>query len=476
MTRHYPFVAAIATAAVFATVPPANAQQSPCLTTETIQACWDRLVGEIDPEATARQQAEVKQKQDDVKKKTETGLSEVAGLSSSVKDFLPLLDIAGLLGPAQKDDTTGAVAVAFNTRLFTRDRSLQIKAVIETSPKMFADLKKQVPEADRDAVEKQLLAANTDTNNFLVSLSYNVTNRTVGRAFEHHSELLNALVQEAVVRATGMLVQQRADLTRQLVGIIGNASLDNTLWRELPADVQLLGEPVLRQAAQTDAALAAAFEAAIKDSGIYLFGQLVNNQPQVQITATRTVRDPLFGPEVTTARVAVEKGVGNSLNDALKQTFDRRRCATPADCLAALEKFARNATALARIKEGSRFAFYAEAVHTADYNVQYPTVNLAHAIPGGTGLTLGIDYGRLFSVTDEGAADGRVDASIRFEHPSKADAEDRFVASLTVTKKLMGLSIPFGIVYANKPQFLGEVDYGLSANLGVKFNLFNGSK
>lgn len=474
MRRHASLVVVALGAVMAVAGPRAASSQSLCRTNETIQACWDRLAAEINPDVMV---AAAAKQQDDVKKVTETGLSQVAGLSSSVKDFLPLLDVAGLLGPAQKDDTTGAVSIAFNTKLFSSDPALQIKTVIETAPKMFADVKKLVPEANRDAVEKQLLAARKDTNNFVVSLGYNVTSRRLGRAFEHHGELLNVLMQEAVAGPVTKAVQLRADLTRRLLAIVGRTvSLDETPWGTIPADVQQRAEGVLIEAVQSDVALNVAFASAIKASGMDLFGQLVNNQPQLSFTASRTVRDSLFGPEVTTGRVAFEVGVGNSLNRAL-ESVDRSQCATaPARCLAALSAFATNPSVRARIKEGNRFAIYVEATHHAAYHFQHAPVNLDLAIPEGTGITAGLDYGRLFSVTDAGAADGRVDGSIRFEHPGKADAEDRLVASLTVTKKVAGFSIPFGIVYANKPKFLGEVDYGLNANVGLKFNLFNGSK
>jgi hypothetical protein len=454
--------------------PRAASSQSLCRTSETIQACWDRLAAEINPEVMV---AAVVKQQDDVKRVTETGLSQVAGLSSTVKDFLPLLDVAGLLGPAQNDDKTGAVSVALNTKLFDSDRSLQIKAVIETAPKMFGDLKRLVPEANRDAVEKQLLAARSDTNNFLAALGYNVTGARLGRAFEHHSELLNLLMQEAVAGPVTTAVQLRAELTRRLLEIVGSTvSLDDTPWAEIAPDVQQRAEAVLMEAVQADVALNVAFASAIKASGMDLFGQLVNNQPQLSFSVSRTVRDSLFGPEVTTGRVAFEVGAGNSLNRAL-DSVDRTECVTtPAKCLAALAAFAREPGVQGRIKAGNRFAIYVEATHHSAYHFRHTPVNLDLAIPKGTGITAGLDYGRLFSVTDTGAADGRVDGSIRFEHPGKRDAEDRFVASLTVTKKVAGLSIPFGIVYANKPRFLGEVDYGLNANVGIKFNLFTGSR
>ena len=98
------------------------------------------------------------------------------------------------------------------------------------------------------------------------------------------------------------------------------------------------------------------------------------------------------------------------------------------------------------------------------------------AFDKGTDFSAGLDYGRLFGVSDAGVADGRVDGSLRYEHRSNAPDDTRFVTSLTITKKVGDISIPFGIVYANKPRFLTGVDKGLTANVGLKFNLFSGAK
>ena len=48
---------------------------------------------------------------------------------------------------------------------------------------------------------------------------------------------------------------------------------------------------------------------------------------------------------------------------------------------------------------------------------------------------------------------------------------DRLVASLTLTRKIGGLTVPFGIVYANHAEFLPDVDHQLSAHLGLRFSL-----
>jgi hypothetical protein len=50
--------------------------------------------------------------------------------------------------------------------------------------------------------------------------------------------------------------------------------------------------------------------------------------------------------------------------------------------------------------------------------------------------------------------------------------QNRGVATLTVTRRFGSMAVPFGIVYATRGEFLGEVDKQLSAHVGLKLNLF----
>jgi hypothetical protein len=47
--------------------------------------------------------------------------------------------------------------------------------------------------------------------------------------------------------------------------------------------------------------------------------------------------------------------------------------------------------------------------------------------------------------------------------------EERVTAALTYTRRVGDMDMPFSIVYANKDEFLGEVDHQLGINLGLKF-------
>ena len=120
---------------VLAWIPVSQASaQSLCRPTETVQVCWERLAGEISGGVAV---AEAAKAQTDVPKKTETGLEGISGLTSSVKDFLPLLQLTGLLGAVQKDDTSGAASIALNTPFLggsgrmTQDPSLQQRDTLE---------------------------------------------------------------------------------------------------------------------------------------------------------------------------------------------------------------------------------------------------------------------------------------------------------------------------------------------------------
>lgn len=52
---------------------------------------------------------------------------------------------------------------------------------------------------------------------------------------------------------------------------------------------------------------------------------------------------------------------------------------------------------------------------------------------------------------------------------------DRTIAAATLTQNLIdGNVLSFGVVFASKPEYLGEVDKELSARVGLKYKLNKG--
>jgi hypothetical protein len=475
-----PIIRAAIAALVLSGAGVASAQSSLCQGSETVQACLDRLRGE-----SALRISEVVESQKEAARKTETGLDQTTGLGSSVKDFLPVLQLAGLLGDVQRDDKTGVVTVALNvpfigstggasTRSAAKDNALQLRATIDPRQELFDPLARQLPAANRDALTAALLGAKSNPENATVSASYNISSRHLGRNFNQHDDTLRALWGQALQS----LQASQGALNASLVALatsVPMVSFTTTLWADVsPADQATIARGIV-DVLDAELKLRTEADAVVKSSGLDVYGQLVTNQPQLQITGSRSFRDDLFGPDVTTGRISWEIGLDNSLNAALGP-FNGSCDANPAACLARYSRYAANPLVRAAIRDGARLSLYAEVVSNEAYHFTAadPVVDLA--IAGGTGWTAGADYGRLIGVDDTGTASGRVDASVTWEAPSDKAADHRFVASVVVTKKLGDVSIPFGLVYANKPRFLTNVDEGLSANVGLKLNLFSALK
>lgn len=466
----------------------ARAEAQTCRDTESALGCLNRL-STVKVDTTAADQAEQKQKQTqaDAKAKTETGdLDPANGLSSSTKDFLPLLRFTGVLGDFTKDDDTGVITVALNSPFVgSKDPTVQAKALIETKPKLFGPLKQALTADTRDDIEKVLLDV-TNRQNVTVELSYNITNQSLGRGFAQHQ----GLVDNLFLASHGRIVKEEELANRlllRIIEIVGQASTDpkvvydpgTTPFKDLPESARNSITAILADGrAQGAMRLHTAFIESFRASSLDVLGQLISNQPQLHFTWAKAFRDPLYGPNAFSGRVTYEMGLGNSLNELRSRAAgkcDADASADAAGCLAALSAFAGRRATKAAIKTGTRLAIFAEFTQVDAYSKVLDEHEVQVTFDKGTSWSAGINFGRLVGVDDDGTASARVDGAFRYEKPANEFlGNERAVGSITLTKKFGDISVPFGIVYANKPEFLKGVDHELSAHVGVKFNLFPG--
>ena len=475
-----------------ALVSPAHGQQFVCENLETISTCRARLEGTLG--ATRKQAAT--NTQDATKKKTETGLADLAtGLSSSVKDFLPLLQLGGILGNASADDQTGVVTVALNTPFlssggFTRDNAFQLKALIDTKPKLFDPIRQALPTTGRDAIEKDLLAT-PDRQNVTVQASGNITTKRYGRNFAQYREVVQSLF-DAIVSPTSKTQISMAEqkefedvldrLGRNTGTSVGTIDVFETKTRMMdiparagrtPQERRAEIEQALVRAIEHKLSLDKTFDADVRGSGLDFFGQLVNNQPQIHFVFSVASRDELFGPDQVSGRVTYEMGLDNNVNAFLDSAGSA--CSTYASdaCVTALKRFTSSPETRAAIKAGARVSLFGEFVTSDAYHHEIPAHDIDLTFDEVTKVTIGAEVGRLLGVADDGSASARVDASARFDWSSNKDAsQNRLVAAVTLTKKFGEMSVPFGLRYASRTEFLSDFDHQLSAHVGLKFNLF----
>lgn len=475
----------------------ANAQQFLCDNLDTIAACRRRLEQNLSGDDAAAARDKLTTAQDDVKKKTETGLADLAtGLSSSVKDFLPLLQLGGVLGNVKTNDDTGVVTVALNTPFvasggLTKDHALQVKALIETKPKLFDPIKQGLPTTGRDDLEKDLLDT-PNRQNVTLQVGANVTTKRLGRNFEQYRGILNELFAGILGAGSKTVASEtkEAEFERALNRLTRtNGALDvlqnTTRLFEIPdqpggktgierrRDIELAVFRIAENAVER----AAIFDAEVKASGLYLFGQLVNNQPQLHFEFSRVFRDTLFGPQQYVGRVSYEMGLGNNVNAFLDAAGAACRPVSKPECVTALRTFTKSPNVKAAIKAGARLSLSADFTTNDEYAYQLPEHRINLAYGRSSKAAFGADFGRLLGVEDDGTASARVDASVRGEWCSDETlSKNRLVASVTLTKKFGDLSVPFGLRYASRTEFLSDFDHGISANVGLKFNLFPGIK
>lgn len=448
---------------------PAAAEAQLCKANETVTGCVNRL---LDDRGTAEGAA--KATAASAAKNTEAGVFDPGnGLSSSVKDFLPLLQLSGLIGPVQTDDSTGVITVAINPVLTGKDKHTQLRAVINTKGKLYGPLKSQLTKDVAEALEKKL-TTEKDRQNVTLEFSYNYTSRRFGRDYAPFDDLLGQLLLAAARRPTVLAANTALrDAAIALATEMQKLGIQiDDVFSQFETNRSTI-EGLIANRVEASRASEAALAAVIKSTGINRYGPLLVNRPQLHFAASRSWRDALYGPNELHVRVTYEAGVGQGFNRFLSRVKGLDCTKEFERCLAEFQRIATAADVSAQLKAGSRFSMFFEVHQFNRYEA--PADVSPFTSPKIPTFAAGATLGRLVGVSDTGVAQGRLDFAVKWERPKdRSVAKDHTRASITFTKKIGDVSVPFGLVWANRPEFLDpeSYDHGLTARVGLKFNLF----
>jgi hypothetical protein len=210
-------------------------------------------------------------------------------------------------------------------------------------------------------------------------------------------------------------------------------------------------------------------------TGTDQLAKLVLQQPQLLFAASREFRDELVGPEAWSVKVTYEHSFANLGHFMRKRgrsdcALDRLRLAdaVAADrCYAALRDYLDDYQD--ELVHEDRWALSAEYRKFDAVNYDFAADGVSLAVPKRDRLIVGLGYGRGLSGS---RASDRVDFQLDYDSAidDEPDGQSRFVVSFTYTRKVGELNIPFGIVYANKSEFIEGVDKLVSLHVGVKFS------
>lgn len=200
---------------------------------------------------------------------------------------------------------------------------------------------------------------------------------------------------------------------------------------------------------------------------------LLANQSQLVVTVGYRPRNALVGANSLSIKASYEWGM-ISFEDFVKTGTT---CASPDSTDdACLKAFGDWITPLKGKLTQDRLAISLEYLNTESYALSEPLYAINVSTPNTHSLVGSLKYGRMLS--SGGAKAGvRLDLSASYENVSSQSTgatalvkESRFVATASLSIRISdALQIPIGVIYANKPEYLGDVDKKWGTHLGLTF-------
>lgn len=465
-----------------------------------------------------------------------TGVSSALsdGVESTFEDFLPKFRIFGAGGSL--GDDTESLGIELNNILgLPIDDGYKISATL-SRPAVFDPLLQSVDENVRAAIKTNLENQANDFDDLTIGFTYSPMTDRIGRSnHQLHSQLFESIYLSAESHAEGIsdaAEQARDEVEEALQNAfdqsqssvrqdwISNQSgfcgaelgkpgivtlIENLDFEELTGDqliCVLLAENSARTAnvsAAADAASTRAIDStrtqivenfmngaanafteeyenlsalnrSLELQGFYRIADLINNQPQLNFAANYSDRDPIVGQDSFSIKIAYDFGFVN-LNRFRK--YNDLSCGLDFmyQCLAAYL----DAQKLAHMERGDRFSVSLEYSRNQSYNYAIASGAGSLMLPSDESLIGSLAYGRYLTFAGEkNRGRSRVEFSASYEDVDSDTArQDRFMSSLTYSQVITDTAaISFGLVYANKPEYRGDVGTEVSAQLGINYKLF----
>jgi hypothetical protein len=362
-----------------------------------------------------------------------------------------------------------------------KDNNTQLRAIINTEPEPLDQLVQAFDEtvraARKDTLQKDIAAL----GDAQISFTWSLVNSRFGRDYSVLRRNIALMNQGAVSRGRTTAGPDRAKLIAvpQLIRRVNaavqaanpqaEAIATTAKFSELPSELREEFKKATFEAAKERAAITTAIQAELTSSSLNRLAELVEQQPQLLFSFAHDFRDEIVGPETTSATVTWEFN-GRNLGAFLRNEGQDCMKADVAlgtsvydECVSALRSYVGDG--LQKQWRGKIEASY-KRVDSVSYIFVDDNVNLT--LPKHDRWEVAVGAGRELSDDKNG---GRIDFELSYD--SNLDNDDtnkeRVTASLTYTRRVGDMDMPFSIVYANKDEFLGEVDHQISMNLGLKF-------
>lgn len=456
------------------------------------------------------------------------------GVESTFEDFLPKFKIFGS-GGSLGDDTESLAIELSNFLGIPVEDGYKFTAML-SRPVAFDPLLQTVDEDVRATIKAELEGQANDFDDLTVGFTYSPMTERMGRSnHQLHSQLFENIYLSAEAHAEGIsdsaesardtveealrnaIDQSQSSVRQQWIrnrsGFCGaelakpgvDALIDDLDFEALTGDqlicVMLAGDVArtvgVSAAADAQATRAidasttkivedfmngaanafaeeygnlAALNKSLETQGFFRIADLINNQPQFNVAMSYSDRDPIVGRDAFRVRIAYDFGFVN-LNRF--RTFTEKSCGLDFmyQCLAEYL----NTQNIAHMERGDRFSFSLEYSREQSYNYAISSGAGGLTLPSEESFTTSLAYGRYLTFAGaDNRGRSRVELSASYEDvDNDPTRQDRFMSSLTYSQLISdSAAISFGLVYANKPEYRGDVGTEISAQLGINYRLF----
>lgn len=464
-TRH------LVLAALVLQLSPRVTASTPCSDDDTIESCYAKNQSSPSQSAEAGVQKEVTS---GLAAKSTGADSFGSRLASTIKDFNPLFK-----GLIQTSD------VAADGRSLTLDVNLkslvgtasgwQLQAVAR-EPEVYGALEQALPAATRSTRSAALKNELGELDDVTGVLSWSPQNSYLGRTFSGNTDLFSALILELDEQAA------KGESAGSVPPDLLFTLLDVLKGENLPADAETMkfsniSNPDVRAAAKkyveqisvAQEKVDARFRALATAHNLIAMADLINNQPQVYVSGSYRSRATIAGPDEITIKASYEHGFAN-LNGLRRDC----RCADDAaKLLESLPRYSYKARSRSALKHADRLAVSVEYTQVQKYQIALPSDGVNLDLKSSHTFVASFAYGRYVSFDANGNEVGRFDAKANYEdYGTDPTRQRRAVASVAYTQKInKDWSIPIGLTWANREEFVGDVQKKLSAHLGLSYKL-----
>ncbi|HEV7671097.1 MAG TPA: hypothetical protein VGS22_21475 [Thermoanaerobaculia bacterium] len=440
-----------------------------CRDKETWNNCFQRLrsASSAEQEAAMATNSIRQAEADTHAQNVLTGLA-ATGNAAAKRTFLPAF--LASLGIDGLEDRNGTLAFTYNPGRFAFGHlSAEILA---KPPEVFEQLKAKIPEDMRDARVSALKDSLSDFDNVEGSFTLDVTGgpqNRFGRILGDYDpglgeDLFKMANESPEVKAQASAARTALVNAQVKLQLVGEEEVKTTKDRDPSFARQL--DQMVNEGARESLATADSIVKALDERKYFQLADLAANQPQLYFTGAVKQRDPIVGTNSWLFMGTWEIPVGANINKL------RKSCNGPVnfDCYKAYVDKAETQGSLA-VK--SRFKVIVSGGEESAYDYSIPDLGVALHFDRIRTLLGSATYGRSLRQDDEGNDLSRFDFEAKYEDVTgDEERQNRLVAMATLTQKFTDdMDFAITAVWANKPEYRGDVDKEWGARAGLRYKV-----